>query len=374
MTSFPCHADYTPARGLRERYISLTAEPEESFEQEFSRLMNSYEEHSLPSACEMLLRFHLSDITRQAPLLENLLGYRRAFVSIIGQAPANGARVALEAWQIETPAALACRNTPTISSARLELDNYTLILSRSNTLSSEGSYGQTREEFDNLGDILREEGATLGGNVQRTWVYCRDIDNNYMGMVEARKEIFEKENLTHETHYITSTGIEGQSAVPGRLIAMDSLILKGTEPGQIEHMSALDHLSDTHVYGVTFERGTRIIYGDRSTYYIAGTASIDSKGEILHDGDVAEQTRRTLENIKALLGNHGGSMADLKQATVYLRDSADSEIAERIIAASDMKDVPRITVKAPVCRPGWLIEIEAIGINGNGDGRFADFH
>ena len=46
----------------------------------------------------MLLRFHLSDITNQAPFLKELLNGKSSFISIVGQPPANGGRIALEAW------------------------------------------------------------------------------------------------------------------------------------------------------------------------------------------------------------------------------------------------------------------------------------
>ncbi|MFN2115781.1 MAG: sugar phosphate nucleotidyltransferase, partial [Anaerolineae bacterium] len=50
-------------------------------------------------------------------------------------------------------------------------------------------------------------------------------------------------------------------------------------------------------YGVTFERGIRIRFGDRSHLHISGTASIDKCGEIVHPGDILKQTERTVANI-----------------------------------------------------------------------------
>ena len=101
---------------------------------------------------------------------------------------------------------------------------------------------------------------------------------------------------------------------------MDSLGIAGLEPGQVRYMEAPDYLSPTHVYRVTFERGVRIVYGDRSHYFLSGTASIDAEGNIVHPGDVVGQTARTLENMSALMERSGESPSDLKQAVVYLRD------------------------------------------------------
>ena len=122
---------------------------------------------------------------------------------------------------------------------------------------------------------------------------------------------------------------------------------------------------------MAFERGARIVYGDRSHYFLSGTASIDAEGNIVHPGDVARQTARTLENMNALIERNGGSLSDLKQAVVYLRDWADRETVSRRLMESPLAAVPHLLLKAPVCRPGWLVEIDGIAVNGAGDGAFA---
>ena len=50
---------------------------------------------------------------------------------------------------------------------------------------------------------------TMERNLIRTWIYVTNIDVNYQGVVEARNDIFDKEGLTADTHYIASTGIGG---------------------------------------------------------------------------------------------------------------------------------------------------------------------
>ena len=179
----------------------------------------------------------------------------------------------------------------------LRLKNYRQLFFRTETLSSRGSGPQMREEFEAAERLLRREGGSVAENLQRTWIYCRDIDNNYAALVAARRELFRQYGLTESTHYIASTGIEGMPDPFDRLVRMDSFALFGHRPEQIEYLQALDHLSPTHVYGVTFERGTRIVYGDRSHYYISGTASIDREGKIVHPGDVFRQTGRLIGDL-----------------------------------------------------------------------------
>jgi enamine deaminase RidA (YjgF/YER057c/UK114 family) len=144
---------------------------------------------------------------------------------------------------------------------------------------------------------------------------------------------------------------------------MDSLSFSNIKREQIQFLYALENLSPTAIYGVSFERGTRMIWGDRSHFYISGTASIDKEGNVLYLGDVRLQTRRLLENVRALLAEGGAEMGDIKWATLYLRDKCDAKIAlEEIVRAGISADIPLVVLKAPVCRPTWLVEMECVAV------------
>lgn len=83
------------------------------------------------------------------------------------------------------------------------------------------------------------------------------------------------------------------------------------------------------------------------------------------------QTARTLENMSVLMERSGGCLSDLKQAVVYLRDWADRETVRNRLMDSPLAAVPHVMLKAPVCRPGWLVEIDGIAVNGAGEPAFA---
>ena len=117
-------------------------------------------------------------------------------------------------------------------------------------------------------------------------------------------------------------------------------------------------MSPTHIYGVTFERATAVKLGNVDFLFISGMASIDKKGDVVHPGNILKQAERTLQNISALLDSAGFAREDLSSFIVYLRDSADYEFVKPLLEQYS-KDLPTVCVKAPVCRPGWLIEIEA---------------
>ena len=219
---------------------------------------------------------------------------------------------------------------------------------------------------------MQRYGATLADNCLRTWFYVRDVDTQYAGMVKARRENFAQQGLTPETHFIASTGIGGLPADPHAIIQLGTYALIGFKPEQQRYLYAKTHLNSTYEYGVTFERGTRIDYGDRSHVYISGTASINNKGEVVHVGDVVKQTHRMWENVEALLTEAGSGFDDIAQIIVYLRDLCDYPTVKELF---DQKfpTVPYVITLAPVCRPTWLIEMECVAIRPASFPEYRDF-
>ena len=86
--------------------------------------------------------------------------------------------------------------------------------------------------------------------------------------------------------------------------------------------------------------------------------------------DVAKQTHRIMDNVEALLSEGDAALSDIKLATLYLRDTADADIARNIIFERIGKNLPMVTVKAPVCRPTWLVEMECIAVNDKGSSKY----
>ena len=135
----------------------------------------------------------------------------------------------------------------------------------------------------------------------------------------------------------------------------------GWSRDRFSSFDAPTHLNPTYEYGVTFERGTAVMYGDRKQVFISGTASIDNRGEIVYPGDIVKQTERMMENISVLLKEADATTRDITQAITYLRDMADYAVVKKYFEAH-YPDLPHLIVLAPVCRPGWLIETECIAV------------
>lgn len=300
---------------------------------------------SLSGSSEIqFVRFFLSDAAnQQAPLAEAVEGMSFP-VSYVQQPPLDGTKIAAWVYAVDGGA----------GTMGLEWDAYM-------TSASEGSLAQMSDIFTDYGKALEDRGMTVADNCVRTWIFVHDVDVNYGGVVKGRRDYFNTIGLTPDTHFIASTGIEGRHAEPKRYVIMDAVSLPSVRPGQIQYLYALDHLSPTADYGVTFERGTAVHFEDRTHAYISGTASIDSKGEVLYPGDVRMQTQRMLENIGALLSETSAGLGDIVMAVVYLRDTADY-LTVRSMIDEKCPGLNAEFVLAPVCRPAWLVEMECIAI------------
>jgi enamine deaminase RidA (YjgF/YER057c/UK114 family) len=231
---------------------------------------------------------------------------------------------------------------------------------------------ETRSIFESYIKSLARHNCSLKDNCIRTWIYVQGVDIHYMGMVNERKKVFEEQGLSPETHFIASTGIEGRYTSPRSLALMDAYGIDGIKPAQIRYLHAPTHLNPTYEYGVTFERATSVDYGDRRHVFVSGTASINNKGEIVYPSDILKQTERTFENVGMLLKQADAQMDDVVQMIVYLRDIADYTVVSDYLE-TNYTETPYVLVLAPVCRPGWLVEIECIAIKAVKNTEFEQF-
>ena len=90
-------------------------------------------------------------------------------------------------------------------------------------------------------------------NLVRTWYYLRDIDNNYAGMIRARVKVYEQEGLKPDSHFVASTGIQGNSPWPHALVGLHAHSIDGLEQEQIHYLKALTHLCPTNDYEFDFK-------------------------------------------------------------------------------------------------------------------------
>lgn len=358
---------YHPDSGTREAHVLIcpkagltTVSSWQTIQDELNRVCN-YLGYSNNSC--LFLRVFTSDALNQEILLK--LNYpevfdanNRPYVSFVQQPPMPGIKMAIWAYLVKGE-----QPVEKTEFGKVYQSNGLSHIWTANLLGSESadSFWQTERMFFKYNSLLKSHNSHLFENAIRTWIYVRDIDTFYKDVVTARKLIFEEKGLTEKTHYIASTGIEGKNENPYQYVFMDAYTIAGILPGQVTYLQAKQNMSPTHYYGVTFERGTQVTFGDRKHIYISGTASIDKNGEILYPEDVEKQTERIVENMVALLNEAESDLSHLAFALVYIRDSADYNLVSKKVRKL-LPGIPALILVAPICRPSWLVEIEGIAI------------
>jgi 2-iminobutanoate/2-iminopropanoate deaminase len=97
--------------------------------------------------------------------------------------------------------------------------------------------------------------------------------------------------------------------------------------------------------------------------FTAGQVALDpSTGELVA-GDVKEQTRRALENLKAILDAGGSGLPYVVKTTVFLKDMDDFAAMNEVYGQYFRENPPaRSTVQVARLPRDARVEIEAIGV------------
>lgn len=323
----------------------------------------------LPGATAVLKRYFLSDAANQANLLlASQIERSDCALSIVEQPPLDGTKIALWVYLLTDV------QTRTLPYGDYEVTHggYRHIWSASNSNKASKSEYQTRLLLNDYVMRLAGQGCSLAQNCIRTWFFVQNVDVNYSGVVKARNEVFLTQGLTENTHFIASTGIAGRHADHEVLVQMDAYAVDGLQPEQIHYLYAPTHLNPTYEYGVSFERGTYIDYGDRRHVFISGTASINNRGEIMYPGDIRRQTERMWENVETLLAEAECTFEHVGHLIVYLRDIADYMVVKEMFEER-FPNIPKVYLQAPVCRPGWLVEMECMAVKSQRNETYGPF-
>jgi 2-iminobutanoate/2-iminopropanoate deaminase len=98
--------------------------------------------------------------------------------------------------------------------------------------------------------------------------------------------------------------------------------------------------------------------------FTAGQAALDPNTQQLISGGITEQTRRTLENLKAVLEAAGTTLDRVVKANVYLKDMNDfaamNAVYAEYLAPQGVIAPARTTIEAARLPKDALVEIELI--------------
>ena len=105
-----------------------------------------------------------------------------------------------------------------------------------------------------------------------------------------------------------------------------------------------------------------VILGEGQIVYLKGQVALDRDGRVVGKGDMAAQTRKTLENIQNVLAAVGGVMGDIFSLTHFVTD------IEQFMKTADIRreflqePFPVTTTVQVVCLydPDLLVEITAM--------------
>ena len=95
--------------------------------------------------------------------------------------------------------------------------------------------------------------------------------------------------------------------------------------------------------------------------FVSGQVPVDPVTQQLVSGDIRQETRRVLENLKLILEGCGASLEDVVKCSVFLADGADFGGMNEVYAEYFGAARPaRATVACRFAVPGIKVEIDAI--------------
>ena len=97
--------------------------------------------------------------------------------------------------------------------------------------------------------------------------------------------------------------------------------------------------------------------------FVSGQIALDPGTGILVPGTVADETRRVLENLRAVLTAAGLGMETVVRTTVYLTSLADFPVVNQVYAEFFAPPCPaRATVQVAALPRNARVEIDAIAV------------
>lgn len=114
----------------------------------------------------------------------------------------------------------------------------------------------------------------------------------------------------------------------------------------------------------SYSRAVR--YGDR--IFVSGTTATGPNGEVMGQGDPAEQANYIIDKVEQAIHDLGGRLADVVRTRIYVSDVKHWEPVARVHGQRFAGIKPANTlIEARLIGEAYLVEIEAEAIVGAGD-------
>jgi len=212
---------------------------------------------------------------------------------------------------------------------------------------------------------------TTCNNLLRTWNFFPQITNQDTNKThQNRYEIFCHGRLQAMQDSGIKTLVYPAATVIGNhdhhlqiyFLASDT---PGTAVENPRQTSAYNYpVADDHTQPL-FSRGLIKTWGQRTHFYVSGTASIVGH-ETLHIDDVCAQLNESINNVETLVAHANdehhtklNAQDDLLYMKVYIRNREDVEQIKQVLEARLSNTTPRALLLGDMCRENLLVEIEA---------------
>lgn len=114
-----------------------------------------------------------------------------------------------------------------------------------------------------------------------------------------------------------------------------------------------------------FSQGIEAIGGER-VLFCAGQASVSAEGTPLHAGDMAAQLDQSFDNLEAVLGQAGYSLANVVRLNYYVTDVeaffAHHDVVTQRVASAGVRPSGTLLGISRLAFPELLVEIEATAV------------
>jgi chorismate lyase/3-hydroxybenzoate synthase len=276
--------------------------------------------------------------------------------------PQLGAAPVVEVWRSASPVVSGTRGGVSFSKNEQILLGHLSVDERDFESLEEAS----RQAYESIVPFAGDMGFP---HYLRIWNYIPDINGEIDG-VERYKRFCVGRHAGLEKFAFPESQLPAASGVGSPSGEILIYFLAARDSGiQLENprqVSAFHYPAQYGPKSPAFSRAMVKDWGGGKHLYISGTASIVGH-ESRHRDDVLPQLTESLRNIDTLVqsagSEHGvgiGSLAELSQLKVYVRDGQDQGLIQEHLDEQVCGNVPVIYLGGDLCRRNLLVEIEAL--------------